>query len=165
MHCNVGRIYNIVVPFFCCYTFFFLFYNLNFTAWFKPSKQVRTSELIEVVDTEFFNPSALIFLYRKNLFMCFQGTKLEVWSFHGELFTSFEDNTLQHGIVNSNNIYITDDQEIIISYCKVGEESYNEEEGNYFTYSILLKYILLSFFFRVSKTVSLFRNHSHLRVV
>nr|CAD1827369.1 unnamed protein product [Ananas comosus var. bracteatus] len=91
---------------------------------------VRTSELIEVVDTEFFNPSALIFLYRKNLFMCFQGTKLEVWSFHGELFTSFEDHTLQHGIVNSNNIYITDDQEIIISYCKVGEESYNEEEDN-----------------------------------
>nr|CAD1827276.1 unnamed protein product [Ananas comosus var. bracteatus] len=91
---------------------------------------VRTSELIEVVDTEFFNPSALIFLYRKNLFMCFQGTKLEVWSFHGELFTSFEDHTLRHGNVNSNNIYITDDQEIIISYCKVGEESYNEEEDN-----------------------------------
>ncbi|WOK93244.1 hypothetical protein Cni_G01939 [Canna indica] len=41
-----------------------------------------------------------------------------VWNFRGELVTSFEDHLLWHPDCNTNDIYITSDQDLIISYCK-----------------------------------------------
>ncbi|KMZ68748.1 hypothetical protein ZOSMA_22G00350 [Zostera marina] len=40
----------------------------------------------------------------------------------GELVTSFEDHLLWHPDCNTNNIYITSAQDLIISYCKVNCE-------------------------------------------
>lgn len=41
----------------------------------------------------------------------------------GEKVTSFEDHTLWHPDCNTNNIYITSQQDLIISYCKQNDGS------------------------------------------
>lgn len=79
---------------------------------------VRNAELTEVSRTEFMTPSAFIFLYENQLFLTFRNRTVAVWNFRGELVTSFEDHLLWHPDCNTNNIYITSDQDLIISYCK-----------------------------------------------
>ncbi|URE07507.1 hypothetical protein MUK42_20616 [Musa troglodytarum] len=88
---------------------------------------VRNSNLIEVSRTEFMTPSAFIFLYENHLFLTFRNRTVAVWNFRGELVTSFEDHLLWHPDCNTNNIYITSDQDLIISYCKA--EDGCDEEG------------------------------------
>ncbi|KAL2526885.1 Transducin/WD40 repeat-like superfamily protein [Abeliophyllum distichum] len=90
---------------------------------------VRTSELIEVSRTEFMTPSAFIFLYENQLFLTFRNRTVAVWNFRGELVTSFEDHLLWHPDCNTNNIYITSDQDLIISYCKADSEDPLSEEN------------------------------------
>ncbi|KAL8154365.1 hypothetical protein V2J09_012125 [Rumex salicifolius] len=83
---------------------------------------VRTSDSKEVSRTEFMTPSAFIFLYENQLFLTFRHRTVAVWNFRGELVTSFEDHLLWHSDCNTNNIYITSDQDLIISYCKADPE-------------------------------------------
>ncbi|XP_018677502.1 uncharacterized protein LOC103974900 isoform X1 [Musa acuminata AAA Group] len=90
--------------------------------------QVRDSELTEVSRTEFMTPSAFIFLYENHLFLTFRNRTVAVWNFRGELVTSFEDHLLWHPDCNTNNIYITSDQDLIISYCKAEEGCGDEGE-------------------------------------
>nr|XP_043615054.1 uncharacterized protein LOC122587049 [Erigeron canadensis] len=90
---------------------------------------VRNSELTEVSRTEFMTPSAFIFLYENQLFLTFRNRTVAVWNFRGELVTSFEDHLLWHPDCNTNNIYITSDQDLIISYCKADSED-SVTEGN-----------------------------------
>ncbi|KMZ62762.1 hypothetical protein ZOSMA_449G00020 [Zostera marina] len=56
-------------------------------------------------------------------FPLFQNRTISVWNFRGELVASFEDHLLWHPDCNTNNIYITSDQDLIISYCKVNCEN------------------------------------------
>lgn len=91
--------------------------------------QVLNAELREVNRTEFMTPSAFIFLYENQLFLTFRNRTVAVWNFRGELVTSFEDHLLWHPDCNTNNIYITSDQELIISYCKADSEDH-WTEGN-----------------------------------
>nr|GEW74080.1 transducin/WD40 repeat-like superfamily protein [Tanacetum cinerariifolium] len=79
---------------------------------------VRNSELIEVSKSEFKTPSAFIFLYENQLFLTFKDRTVAVWNFKGQLVTSFEDHELWYPDCNTNNIYITSNQDVIISYCK-----------------------------------------------
>ncbi|KAK1434587.1 hypothetical protein QVD17_00334 [Tagetes erecta] len=79
---------------------------------------VRNSEVREVGSTEFMTPSAFIFLYENQLFLTFRSQTVSVWNFRGELVTSFEDHVLSHPDCNTNNIYITSDQDLIVSFCK-----------------------------------------------
>ncbi|KAK1437188.1 hypothetical protein QVD17_02976 [Tagetes erecta] len=79
---------------------------------------VRNAEVKEVSRTEFMTPSAFIFLYENQLFLTFRNQTVSVWNFRGELLTSFEDHELWHSDCNTNNIYITSDQGLIISFCK-----------------------------------------------
>eukprot|EP00899_Mesostigma_viride_P006660 jgi/Mesvir1/15996/Mv08301-RA.1 len=79
---------------------------------------VRTSELVEVSKADFATPSAFIFLYENQLFLTFKNRTVAVWNFKGELVTSFEDHVLWYPDCNTNNIYITTEQDLIISYCK-----------------------------------------------
>ncbi|KAJ9553307.1 hypothetical protein OSB04_017352 [Centaurea solstitialis] len=90
---------------------------------------VRNSDLTEVSRTEFMTPSAFIFLYENQLFLTFRNRTVAVWNFRGELVTSFEDHLLWHPDCNTNNIYITSDQDLIISYCKA-ESDDPLTEGN-----------------------------------
>ncbi|RVW81319.1 hypothetical protein CK203_038144 [Vitis vinifera] len=90
---------------------------------------VRNSELKEVSRTEFMTPSAFIFLYENQLFLTFRNRTVAVWNFRGELVTSFEDHLLWHPDCNTNNIYITSDQDLIISYCKADSDD-PLSEGN-----------------------------------
>ncbi|VFQ99564.1 unnamed protein product [Cuscuta campestris] len=85
-------------------------------------RDVCSSELTEVSRTEFMTPSAFIFLYENQLFLTFKDRTVAVWNFRGELVTSFEDHLLWHPDCNTNNIYITGDQDLIISYCKADSE-------------------------------------------
>nr|XP_043613291.1 uncharacterized protein LOC122585237 [Erigeron canadensis] len=84
---------------------------------------VRNSDLVEVSRTEFMTPSAFIFLYENQLFLTFRNRTVAVWNFRGELVTSFEDHLLWHPDCNTNNIYITSDQDLIISYCKTESDN------------------------------------------
>ncbi|XP_071716810.1 uncharacterized protein [Rutidosis leptorrhynchoides] len=79
---------------------------------------VRTAEVKEVGKTEFLTPSAFIFLYENQLFLTFRDRTVSVWNFRGELVTSFEEHELWHSDCNTNNIYITSEQDLIISFCK-----------------------------------------------
>uniref|UniRef100_A0A452ZD79 Transducin/WD40 repeat-like superfamily protein n=1 Tax=Aegilops tauschii subsp. strangulata TaxID=200361 RepID=A0A452ZD79_AEGTS len=91
---------------------------------------VRNFQLTEVSSTEFMTPSAFIFLYELQLFLTFRNRSVAVWNFRGELVTSFEDHLLWHPDCNTNNIYITSDQDLIISYCKADStDSFSEENG------------------------------------
>lgn len=90
---------------------------------------VRTFELTEVCRSEFMTPSAFIFLYENQLFLTFRNRTVAVWNFRGELVTSFEDHLLWHPDCNTNNIYITSDQDLIISYCKADSDD-SLSEGN-----------------------------------
>ncbi|KAL8224054.1 hypothetical protein R6Q57_019529 [Mikania cordata] len=91
--------------------------------------KVRNSDLTEVSRTEFMTPSAFIFLYENQLFLTFRNRTVAVWNFRGELVTSFEDHLLWHPDCNTNNIYITSDQDLIISYCKTKSDD-SPTEGN-----------------------------------
>ncbi|KAF9680141.1 hypothetical protein SADUNF_Sadunf06G0090300 [Salix dunnii] len=90
---------------------------------------VRHAGIREVSKTEFMTPSAFIFLYENQLFLTFRNRTVAVWNFRGELVTSFEDHLLWHPDCNTNNIYITSDQDLIISYCKA-ESDDQWMEGN-----------------------------------
>ncbi|XP_015575785.2 uncharacterized protein LOC8276642 isoform X2 [Ricinus communis] len=91
------------------------------------NKKVRNFELTEVSRTEFMTPSAFIFLYENQLFLTFRNRTVAVWNFRGELVTSFEDHLLWHPDCNTNNIYITSDQDLIISYCKADSDDHLSE--------------------------------------
>ncbi|XP_030456132.1 uncharacterized protein LOC115677176 [Syzygium oleosum] len=90
---------------------------------------VRNAGVMEVSRTEFMTPSAFIFLYENQLFLTFRNRTVSVWNFRGELVTSFEDHLLWHPDCNTNNIYITSDQDLIISYCKADSDDH-WTEGN-----------------------------------
>lgn len=80
-------------------------------------------------------PSAFIFLYENQLFLTFRNRTVAVWNFRGELVTSFEDHLLWHPDCNTNNIYITSDQDLIISYCKAdSDDPLSEGSGNFFDF-------------------------------
>jgi hypothetical protein len=120
-----------------------LYFALELT-WF--SDQVRNSNLIEVNKTEFMTPSAFIFLYENNLFLTFCNRTVAAWNFRGELVTSFDDHELWHSNCNTNNIYITADQDLIISYCKASKEVRDsggcEGIGNFkFHYSVFFLFL------------------------
>ncbi|XP_031497860.1 uncharacterized protein LOC116262543 [Nymphaea colorata] len=88
---------------------------------------VRNAQLTEVSSTEFMTPSAFIFLYENQLFLTFRNRTVAVWNFRGELVTSFDDHLLWHPNCNTNNIYITSDQDLIISYCKADPDDSSVE--------------------------------------
>jgi len=79
---------------------------------------VRTGSVTEVCRKEFKTPSAFIFLYENQLFLTFAKRTVAVWNFRGELVTRFEDHQLWYPDCNTNNIYITSEQDLIISYCR-----------------------------------------------
>jgi len=79
---------------------------------------VRDGSLIKVSKTDFLTPSAFIFLYENQLFLTFRNRTVSVWNFRGQMVTSFEDHLLWYPDCNTNNIYITAEQDLIISYCK-----------------------------------------------
>jgi hypothetical protein len=92
---------------------------------------VRNGQLTEVSRTEFMTPSAFIFLYENQLFLTFRNRTVAVWNFRGELVTSFEDHLLWYPDCNTNNIYITSEQDLIISYCKAhADKSADEAVGS-----------------------------------
>ena len=93
--------------------------------------QVRDFQLIEVSKSDFMTPSAFIFLYENQLFLTFRNRTASVWNFRGELVTSFDDHLLWHPDCNTNNIYITSGQDLIISYCKVNSDDPADINGKY----------------------------------
>ena len=79
---------------------------------------VRTGDTIRVPEHRFETPSAFIFLYENQLFLTFRENTVTVWNLSGDKITSFEDHELWHPDCNTNNIYITAKQDIIVSFCR-----------------------------------------------
>ncbi len=79
---------------------------------------VRTGGHIEVERSNFLTPNAFIFLYENQVFLTFRQRHVSVWNFNGELVTNFEDHTLWHSDSNTSSIYITQHQDLIMSYCQ-----------------------------------------------
>ncbi|XBI66362.1 hypothetical protein VPH35_045957 [Triticum aestivum] len=90
---------------------------------------VTNSKITEVSSNEFVTPSAFIFLYEMQLFLTFRNRSVSVWNFRGELVTSFEDHFLWHPDCNTNSIYITSNQDLIISYCKAEPDDPSSEDN------------------------------------
>jgi len=90
---------------------------------------IRSGTRTEVASSQFMTPSAFIFLYENQLFLTFRQRSVAVWNFRGEKVTSFEDHTLWHPDCNTNNIYITSQQDLIISYCKQSNEDEDGDDG------------------------------------
>ncbi|KAF7031328.1 hypothetical protein CFC21_042670 [Triticum aestivum] len=91
---------------------------------------VTNSKITEVSSNEFVTPSAFIFLYEMQLFLTFRNRSVSVWNFRGELVTSFEDHLLWHPDCNTNSIYITSNQDLIISYCKAEPDDPSSEDND-----------------------------------
>ena len=79
---------------------------------------VRSGDVIRVPEQRFQTPSAFIFLYENQLFLTFRENTVTVWNLSGDKITSFEDHELWHPDCNTNNIYITAKQDIIVSFCR-----------------------------------------------
>ncbi|MFS8013164.1 hypothetical protein Hanom_Chr14g01329601 [Helianthus anomalus] len=77
----------------------------------------QENENLQILD--FKTPSSFIFLFEKQLFLTFRNRTVAVWNFKGQLVTSFEDPLLRRPDFNTNNIYITSDQDLIISYFQI----------------------------------------------
>jgi len=90
---------------------------------------LHTLTLTEAKDSKFVAPSAFIFLYEKRLFLTFKRGDISVWDFNGSYVTRFEDHTLWH-IDDANTIYITNNQDYIISYCTSTEGFFSEGSVN-----------------------------------
>ncbi|KAI3699613.1 hypothetical protein L2E82_44039 [Cichorium intybus] len=84
----------------------------------RDQNNVHNSDSTEVSRADFMTPSTFIFLSENQLFLTFGNRTVAVGNFRSELVTSFEDHVLWHPDCNTNNIYITTEQDLIISYCK-----------------------------------------------
>lgn len=79
---------------------------------------VRTGSRVIVERSNFLTPNAFIFLYENRVFLTFRHRHISVWNFAGELQTKFEDHVLWHADSNTSSIYITQAQDLIMSYCQ-----------------------------------------------
>lgn len=79
---------------------------------------ILTGSRIDVEHSHFLLPNAFIFLYESEHFLTFQRREVSVWNFKGERVTTFEDHTLFHSDFISSSIYITQQQDMIVSYCQ-----------------------------------------------
>jgi len=77
---------------------------------------VKTKAMMTV--DNFSAPSAFIFLYINRLFLTFRGTRVSAWNFHGTQATKFVDHELFSPDASTNNNFISEDQHLLISYCK-----------------------------------------------
>lgn len=79
---------------------------------------VRTGDHIEVERSNFLTPNAFIFLYENQVFLTFHQRNISVWNFDGQLQSTFEDHVLWQPDSNTSSIYITQSQDLIMSYCQ-----------------------------------------------
>lgn len=87
---------------------------------------------MEVSGTESITPTTIMFLSENQLYLTIRNSKLAVWNLDGEIVSSFEDLFLWHPDLDTNKIYITTDEDLIISYCKDdSEDSSTEGNGNF----------------------------------
>lgn len=79
---------------------------------------ICTGNRTEVERTNFLTPNSFIFLYESELFLTFQRRSVNVWNFRGERMTDFEDHMLFRSDSNNSSVYITQRQDMIVSYCQ-----------------------------------------------
>ncbi|KAL0452625.1 UNVERIFIED_CONTAM: hypothetical protein Slati_1240600 [Sesamum latifolium] len=82
----------------------------------------QENENLQILDVRCSSPSIMVPHVRKMTSCLFildlQKSNSRCLELQRELVTSFEDHLLWHHDCNTNNIYITSDQDLIISYCK-----------------------------------------------
>ncbi|KAM0952480.1 putative transcription factor WD40-like family [Dioscorea sansibarensis] len=88
----------------------------------------QDNENLQILDDGVHDTFGIHLPVREPSFLTFRNRTVAVWNFGGELVTSFEDHLLWHPDCNTNNIYITSDQDLIISYCKA-EQACEQGQG------------------------------------
>eukprot|EP00948_MAST-09A_sp_MAST-9A-sp1_P003439 g3439.t1 len=83
---------------------------------------------ITLTEKQFNTPSAFIFLYENQLFLTFLGRDVTVWNFKGEPVTTFKDHRLWQRDC-TNTIYISSQQDVIISYCRKNVEQIHRNKA------------------------------------
>eukprot|EP00884_Botryococcus_braunii_P011414 jgi/Botrbrau1/20273/Bobra.31_1s0056.1 len=80
-------------------------------------RDLRTNAVITVEESVFATPTAFIFLFETQLFLTLHKHMLSVWDVQGKNVAQFEDHSLCQADCNTNHIYITGDERLIVSYC------------------------------------------------
>ncbi|CAM8970727.1 unnamed protein product [Rhodiola kirilowii] len=83
---------------------------------------VHNMKLTEVSLNEFTTLSGYICLFKSQLFLTFRNGSIAVWNFRGELVTSIEGPLLLKSDRKTNNIHVSNAEDLIISYCKADAE-------------------------------------------
>mmetsp|Transcript_42037 Transcript_42037/g.68203 ORF Transcript_42037/g.68203 Transcript_42037/m.68203 type:complete len:470 (+) Transcript_42037:210-1619(+) len=78
---------------------------------------VMDCSLKSIPRKSFVTPNAFIFLYALQKFLTFRFHSVSVWNFNGELVTNLADNVMWLP-ENSNNVFITSQQDMIFSYSR-----------------------------------------------
>jgi hypothetical protein len=90
---------------------------------------VRTGAVQTVPDYAFPAPSAFVFLYELRLFLTFSEADICVWNFRGEKVATFENREVLKAHCNTNSIYISKSQDLMISY--VPPSPFKDNNGMY----------------------------------
>lgn len=78
-----------------------------------------TGERTEVERSHFLKPNSFIFLHESEIFLIFEQRRVNVWNFKGErVVTEFDDHVLFRSDSSNSLIYITQKQDIIMSFCQ-----------------------------------------------
>lgn len=72
---------------------------------------------VELSESEFPTPGAFIFLYENSLFLTFSKREIGVWNFSGQRVASFDDHFNFFADCNTSNVFISHEQDLIVSYC------------------------------------------------
>ena len=80
------------------------------------------SKSVTVPQETFITPSAFIFLYENQFFLTFIKREIAVWNLNGRQVTKFADHYNWWPDCNTNNIFITVAQDLLISYCLTPEQ-------------------------------------------
>ncbi|KAI0564846.1 WD40/YVTN repeat-like containing protein [Gracilaria domingensis] len=80
---------------------------------------VCSGKRTEVERSRFLTPNSFIFLHESEIFLTFENRRVNVWNFRGErIVVDFGDHVLYRSDSSNSLIYITQKQDIILSYCQ-----------------------------------------------
>ena len=83
---------------------------------------LNTDEVFVLKD--FVAPDGFIFLEKIRHFLIFRGHIVSLYNFHGECVSSFEDHVIWFPDAHMNNVFISNAQDVMISYCRNTDEGF-----------------------------------------
>lgn len=72
---------------------------------------------VELSEAEFPAFDGFVFLYQVSRFLTLRKREINVWNLNGQRVASFDDHYNFYADCNTNNLFISQEQDVIISYC------------------------------------------------